>query len=99
MATRKAAAKAPAGNDAPAPTTALTHAKLVSHTARMNLAIEQSPSGQTHKQRGYDKIIAGYQNQWAGLTPEQRKAAIAEASGTKDLDAKTIKAAVAALEG
>lgn len=97
MATKKAARKS-VSVDVSAPTTALTNAKIISHTARMNLAIEQSPSGQTHKQRGYDQIIAGYRNQWAGLSKEQKAAAVDEASGY-ELNSKTIKAAVAALEG
>lgn len=72
--------------------------RLVSHTARMQAAVVQSPSGQTAEDRGYDAVIASYKPRWSGLSPEQQKAA-KEAAGTlPDLSPSAIKAAVAALE-
>lgn len=96
MATKKAAT-AKAAN-APSEGQLFRLVRIIGHTGRMNLMVEQSPSGQSHKDRGYDTIIDGYKAEWNAAPSAHRKAAIEAAQVHSALIPKDIKAAVAALE-
>jgi hypothetical protein len=73
-------------------------ARLITHTARMNLQVEQGRSGRSHDERGFTPIIDGYKARWSGLSKAQQKAAIDYAKEIHDMTPALVKAAVETLE-
>ena len=73
-------------------------ARLITHTARMNLQVEQGRSGKSHDERGFTPIIESYKPRWSGLSKAQQRAAIDYAKEIHDMTPALVKAAVETLE-